>query len=160
MDLVPNEDFTHLMMQRAAQTAALALLFVPISTIAYTTIPEEQQGDAAALFSMSRNVFGGLGISLATALVTEHEQTEQQMLVAHLVDSYQPYEATLQQIQRALVDNGTAVAQAMSQARLQIDQMLRAQTAVLAYADVYFITALLALVMVPAALLMSGVKTK
>ena len=160
MHLVPDEDFLHLALARAAKTAALALLFVPISTIAYTTIPESQQGDAAALFSMSRNVFGGLGISLATALVTDHEQINQQELVPHLAASYQPYEVALQQVQQALMANGTAVAQAMSNARLELDQMLQLQTAVLAYIDVFFITGLLSLVMVPAALLMTGVKTK
>jgi DHA2 family multidrug resistance protein len=160
MHLVPDEDFLHLALARAAQTAALSLLFVPISTIAYTTIPDESQGDAAALFSMSRNVFGGLGISLATALVTEHEQANQQSLVGHLVESYQPYQVALQQVQRGLVANGTAVAQAMGNARLELSQMLELQTAVLAYIDVFFITGLLALALVPAALLMSGVKTK
>ena len=48
-------------------TAGLALLFVPISTVAYATLPRSMNGDAAALFSMSRNVFGSVGISLATA---------------------------------------------------------------------------------------------
>lgn len=160
MDLVPNEDFLHLALARAAQTAALALLFVPISTIAYATLPDSQQGDAAALFSMSRNVFGGLGISFGTALVTDHEQTSQQVLVPHLVDAYTPYHVALQQIQQALVDNGTAVAQAMSAAQAQMYQMLQMQAAVMAYIEVFFLTALLSLVMVPAALLMSGIKTK
>jgi DHA2 family multidrug resistance protein len=159
MHLVPNEDFLHLALARASQTAALALLFVPISTIAYTTIPDDKQGDAAALFSMSRNVFGGLGISLATALVTESEQRSQQALVPHLVQAYQPYYATLQQVQRALVNNGTAVAQAVQQAQQEMDQMLTTQTAVLAYIDVFFLTGLLALVMVPMALLMSNINT-
>jgi len=160
MHLVPDEDFYHLALARASQTAALAFLFVPISTIAYTTIPDEQQGDAAALFSMSRNVFGGLGISLATALVTEHEQINQQALVPHLVDAYQPYQVALQQVQQSLVANGTALTQAMSNARLEINQMLQLQTAVLAYIDVFFITGLLSLTLVPAALLMTGLKTK
>jgi hypothetical protein len=62
---------------------------------AYTTIPQDQQGDAAALFSMSRNVFGGLGISIGTALVTESEQRNQQFLVPHLVLAYQPFYVTV-----------------------------------------------------------------
>jgi DHA2 family multidrug resistance protein len=74
MNLVPDLDFWHLVIFRAAQTASLALLFVPISTIAYATIAPELNGDAAALFSMSRNVFGAIGISISTALVTEHLQ--------------------------------------------------------------------------------------
>ena len=74
MNLVPDLDFFHLMLYRAAQTAALSLLFVPISTIAYATMPRELNGDATALFNMARNVFGGIGISVSTALVTDHQQ--------------------------------------------------------------------------------------
>jgi DHA2 family multidrug resistance protein len=159
MHLVPNEDFLHLALARAAQTAALALLFVPISTIAYATLPDEQQGDAAALFSMSRNVFGGLGISLATALVTEHEQMNQQMLVPNLAQSYQPYHEAVAQVQQALFNNGMAMADAVMQAPRQLYQTLQLQSAVLAYIDVFFITGLLSLVLVPAALFMTGIKT-
>ncbi len=75
MGLVPMLDFRHLAYMRAAQTAGLALLFVPISTIAYATLPSAQNNDAAALFSMARNVCGGIGISVSTALITDHEQT-------------------------------------------------------------------------------------
>ena len=74
------------MLFRAAQTAALALLFVPISTIAYATLPQELNGDAAALFSMARNVFGGIGISISTALITDHQQMRQ----SHLIDRLPP----------------------------------------------------------------------
>ncbi len=77
----PRLDFWHLAMFRAAQTAALALLFVPISTIAYATLPTELNGDAAALFSMARNVFGGIGISVSTALITDHQQIRQSYLI-------------------------------------------------------------------------------
>ena len=81
MNLVPELDFYHLVLYRAAQTAGLALLFVPISTIAYATVPPELNGDATALFTMARNVFGGIGISVSTALVTEHLQIRQSYLV-------------------------------------------------------------------------------
>ena len=45
-------------------------------------------------------------------------------------------------------------------APLQVFQMLRGPTAVLAYSDVFLITGGMALVMIPTALLMSGIKTK
>ncbi len=83
--------------------------------------------------------------------MTEHEQANQQSMVGHLVDAYQPYKVTLQQVQHALVANGTAVAQAMSNARLELNQMLQLQTAVMANIDVLFITGLLAPALVPAA---------
>jgi DHA2 family multidrug resistance protein len=153
-------DFWHLVEYRAAQTAALALLFVPISTIAYATVPRELNGDAAALFSMARNVFGGIGISVSTALVTRHEQIRQSFVIEHLSPTSQPYVDLLQRTQQALIDAGQSAAQAVQMAPGQINQMLQGQIDVLAYNDVNLITAGLALVMVPAALMLSGVKAK
>jgi DHA2 family multidrug resistance protein len=160
MNLVPGLDFWHLAVFRAAQTAALALLFVPISTIAYATLAPSQNGDAAALFSMARNVFGGLGISISTALVASHEQSRQAHLIAHLSPGNQPYQALLQQIQQALVNSGQSVQQAIQGAPGEVFQMLRTQTAVLAYNDVFLISACMAFVLIPTALLLSGVKAK
>jgi MFS transporter, DHA2 family, multidrug resistance protein len=160
MNLVPQLDFWHLVLFRAAQTAALALLFVPISTIAYATIPPNLNGDATALFSMSRNVFGGIGISVSTALVTEHLQIRQAHLVHALDPANQPYNVLLQQVRQALVNAGQSVAQANQMAPGQVFQMLQSQVAVLAYNDVFLITACLAFLMIPTALLMSGIKTK
>ena len=51
---------------------------MPISTAAYVTLPNDEHGDGAALFTMSRNVIGGIGISVSTALITNHEQIRQQ----------------------------------------------------------------------------------
>ena len=160
MNLVPELDFYHLVLFRAAQTAALALLFVPISTIAYATVPAELNGDATALFSMARNVFGGIGISVSTALVTEHLQIRQAHLVDHLGPTNQPYNDLLQQTQQGLIDMGHSAAQAMQMAPGQVFQMLQTQTAVLAYNDVFLLTALMSFVMIPTALCMSGIKTK
>jgi DHA2 family multidrug resistance protein len=160
MDLVTDLDFYHLMLYRAAQTVGLALLFVPISTIAYSTVPPALNGDATALFTMSRNVFGGIGISVSTALVTEHLQIRQSHLIDHLSPLNQPYNVLLQQVQQELINAGQSMAQAMQAAPGQVFQMLKDQSAVLAYSDVFLITGCLSLVMIPTALLMSGIKTK
>ncbi|HEX3574211.1 MAG TPA: DHA2 family efflux MFS transporter permease subunit [Rhodopila sp.] len=160
MNLVPDLDFWHLVLFRAAQTAALSLLFVPISTIAYATVPRELNGDATALFSMARNVFGGIGISVSTALVTEHLQIRQAHLVHALDPTNQPYNDLLQRVQQGLIDAGQSMPQATLVAPGQVFQMLREQVAVLAYNDVFLITACMSFVMIPTALLMSGIKTK
>jgi DHA2 family multidrug resistance protein len=92
-------------------------------------------------------------------LVTEHEQMNQQMLVPNLAQSYQPYHEAVAQVQQALFNNGMAMADAVMQAPRQLYQTLQLQSAVLAYIDVFFITGLLSLVLVPAALFMTGIKT-
>jgi DHA2 family multidrug resistance protein len=160
MNLVPGLDFYHLALIRAAQTSALALLFVPISSIAYATLPQAKNGDAAALFSMARNVFGGLGISISTALVTDHEQIRQAHLVGNLSPSSAPYQELLQQVQQALYDSGQSMAQAIHNAPGEVFGMLKTQADILAYNDVFLITGCAAFVLIPTALLMSGVKAK
>ena len=77
---MPNVTFPHLALMRAAQTAGLAFMFVPISTIAYSILPRELNGDAAALYTMFRNVVGSIGISTATALITTRTQVRRSLL--------------------------------------------------------------------------------
>ena len=78
--LAVNIDFKTLVMMRSAQTAGLAFLFVPISTIAYMTLPRELNGDATAFFTMFRNVFGSIGISISNAMIIERTQIHQSYL--------------------------------------------------------------------------------
>ena len=158
--LIPQENFETMVILRSTQTAALALLFVPISSIAYATLPKTQEGDAAALFNMARNVFGGIGISISTAMITESAQSSQQTLVGYLNPSYQPYNVLVHQIQQAAINSGSAASGAMQAAAGQVYQILQTQTAVLAYNRVFVLTGFLALIMIPTALLMSNIKTK
>ncbi len=158
MDLVPDLDFFHVALFRGAQTAALALLYVPLSVSAYSTIPPELKGDAASLFTMARNVYGGVGISIGNALVTEHEQIRQAHMVKYLDPTNQPYDVLLQQTQQAFVQYGSAAAQAVQQAPGEVFQILESQSSTLAYIDVFFIAALLSLSIFVVALFMSTPK--
>src|SRR5580658_8679529 len=79
-NIAPNVDFRTLVLMRTFQTAGIAFLFVPISTIAYMTLPRELNGDGAALFAMFRNIFGSIGIALGTSQVTERTQVHQSYL--------------------------------------------------------------------------------
>ncbi len=157
MDLVPDLDFFHVALFRAAQTAALSLLFVPLSSSAYSTIPPELKEDAASLFTMARNVYGGVGISIGTALVTDHQQIRQAHLVKYLDQTHQPYNALLQSVQQAAITYGSAAARAAASAPGQVFQMLQEQTSTLAYLDVFFIISLLSLSISAAGIFMSNV---
>ena len=160
MNLVPGLDFFHLALYRAGQSGALAFLFVPISTIAYATVPRALTNDAAALFSMARNVVGGFGISISTSWVTDHQQIRQAHLVDHLSPGSQPYQVLLQQVQQDLINLGDSAQQAMRAAPGQIFQMLQAQSSVLAYTDVFLLTGCAAFLFIPTALMLSSAKPK
>ena len=157
MSIVPDLDFFHITLFRSAQTAALALLFVPLSASAYSTISPEVKDSAASLFTMARNVYGGVGISIGQALVTEHEQIRQAHLVKNLDPTNQPYNDLLQSVQQAIMTYGGAAEQAVLQAPGQVFQMLQVQASTLAYTDVFFIVGLISLAITVAAVFMSNV---
>ena len=49
---------------------ALSFVFVPINSVAYGTLRNEQIGNASGLFNLMRNVGGSIGISVAQTLLT------------------------------------------------------------------------------------------
>ena len=154
--LSPQIDFTTLTLMRMAQTFGLAFLFVPISTIAYATLPREQNGDAAALYTMFRNISGSIGISVATALATERTQVHTAHLVPHLTPFDQPYLDAVQSRAEALITLGRAPVEATQAATGMMYQALRQQAQVLAYSDVFLFCAMLAACAAPFALLFSA----
>jgi DHA2 family multidrug resistance protein len=156
--LVPNIDFKTLVIMRACQSAALAFLFVPISTIAYTTLPRDLRGDATALFSMFRNVFGSVGISLATAAITQRSQTNQFYLSQWATPFHQPYNDLVATYERALVAAGRTASAAHQIAVGRVYQAFLKQVQVLAYADVFLYCAILAFAVVPICFLLSAKK--
>jgi DHA2 family multidrug resistance protein len=146
------------MVLRGAQALPLAFLFVPASVLAYQTVPQKLQGDAAALFTMFRNVAGSVGISLSTALITSRTQTHMAYLSTHLSQSDANFRNTLQLVTNAVRSVGQAAGDATQTAMGRMYQNLIAQAGLLAYMDVFFYCALMAFAFVPFTFLFSPVK--
>jgi MFS transporter, DHA2 family, multidrug resistance protein len=153
--LAPNIDFRTLVMMRTLQSAALAFLFVPISTVTYLTLPRELNGDGAALFAMFRNVFGSIGISLSTAQITQLSQVHQTYLSQWASPFHQPYQALIASYERTLRALGRVGNAAHDVAVGQVYQAYRLQATVLAYSDVFYYCAIIAFLMVPLCFLIS-----
>jgi DHA2 family multidrug resistance protein len=147
--ITPQVDFGTLAFMRAYQTFGLAFLFVPISTIAFSTIKPELNRDAASLYTMFRNVAGSVGISVATSLVTEHTQTRMAYMSQHLTPFEQPFVDTIARNTAALQANGVAATSLGSTANGLIYKGLILQSSVQAYLDVFVICGVLAFCIVP-----------
>jgi DHA2 family multidrug resistance protein len=156
--LAPNIDFGTLVGMRLFQTSALAFLFVPISTVAYMTLPRERNGDAVALFAMFRNVFGSIGIASATATVTQRAQAHQNFLTQWASPFHQPYQTLVATYEHSLRAMGQTAAAAHDMAVGRIFQMLRSQTQIMAYSDTFFYCAIVAFAVVPFTFLMTSKK--
>jgi DHA2 family multidrug resistance protein len=153
--LTPNIDFATLAKMRAFQTLGLAFLFVPISTIVYSTLPKELNGDAAALFTMFRNLAGSIGISAATALITQRTQIRMSYLGGHLNPFNQNYVDMIDRNAQKMLSYGFNPDSAQQRAVSMAYTNLRSQASLLAYTDVFAICALLAFCVVPLTLFFS-----
>jgi DHA2 family multidrug resistance protein len=159
-NLVPAIDFRHLVYYRMSQTIALAFLFVPISTIAYTTLPRELNGDASALFSMARNVLGAIGISASTSLVTERTQIREAHMVQNMTPFHQPYNAYLDTARAAARAVGQSPQAANATANYQLHQQFFRQASVLAYSDCFLVFSMIAFAVVPFCFILRPVVAK
>ena len=67
-----------------AQGAGMALLFVPLTTVAMDAIPRERMGNATSLFNLMRNIGGSIGIAMTGTMLVRNQQTTTSMLGAHV----------------------------------------------------------------------------
>ena len=122
---------------------ALSFVFVPLATMATSTIPREEMGNATGLFNMLRNIGGSIGISMATTALIRRAAQHQTDLGANL----SPTNPVLQQKSAAIAAYlGHHVNHAAARPGsfgLIYGQMMQ-QSALLAYVDVFRWTAILA----------------
>jgi len=159
-NITPDIDFEHLVLLRCAQSAAIGFLFVPASTLAYSTIPRRMQGDAAALFTMFRNIAGSIGISLSTAAITTRTQVHMAYLAGHLGTTDSGYAEYLSQTAAAIKSYTLVVGDATQSALGYVYQNLIAQAGLLAYMDVFYYCALISFAFIPFTFFFSPVKAE
>lgn len=70
----------------------LSFVFVPITTAAYGTLPNEQIGNASGLFNLMRNVGGSIGISVAQTLLTRRSAVHQNLIVNSVPQTGQQFQ--------------------------------------------------------------------
>ncbi|PVX61373.1 DHA2 family efflux MFS transporter permease subunit [Paraburkholderia unamae] len=157
--LTPDIDYETLVKLRSAQSLAIGFLFVPVTTLAYLTVPKELNNDASALFTMFRNVAGSIGISVSTALIRERSQAWMAHLSTHMSPFSQNYQDTLARDAQTIVQStGAPLAQAMQTANGHLYETLVSQATILAYIDVFGILACFCVIFAPLALFFSPVK--
>jgi DHA2 family multidrug resistance protein len=124
---------------------ALSWVYVPMATMATSTVPVREMGNATGLFNMLRNIGGSIGIAMATTALVRRADMHQTYLSAHLSGSA----PQLQQKSDALaayLGHHIGPPGAHSGSFGLLYGKLIQQAAMLAYVDVFKWTAVLAVV--------------
>jgi DHA2 family multidrug resistance protein len=66
------------------QGFGMGFVFVPLSTVAYATLPGHFRNDATAVFSLIRNIGSSIGVSIMVTLVAQYTQINHAELGARL----------------------------------------------------------------------------
>jgi DHA2 family multidrug resistance protein len=81
---------------------AMGFIFVPLTTMAMGTLPNEQVGNASGIYNLMRNTGGSVGIAAVTTLLARGAQTHQAAISSHLTPYDPAFQQRLQQITSAL----------------------------------------------------------
>jgi DHA2 family multidrug resistance protein len=122
---------------------ALSFVFVPLATMATSTIKREEMGNATGLFNMLRNIGGSIGISMATTALIRRSALHQTQIGANVTASGM----VLQQKSAALAGflaHRIGPAQARGGSFGLLYGLMEQQALLKSYVDVFRWTALLA----------------
>jgi drug resistance transporter, EmrB/QacA subfamily len=80
----PQMDSRMIIETGVIQGLGLGLVFVPLSTVAFATLPPHFRTDAASLFSLVRNIGSSIGISVVSVFLTRNVQINHAELSAFI----------------------------------------------------------------------------
>jgi DHA2 family multidrug resistance protein len=122
----------------AMQGLGLGLVFVPISSVAYATLPAAQRTEAASLFSLVRNIGSSIGISVVMAMLARSVQVNHAEIASRI-----PAFGAEQGLLPAAWDPGTLAGAAALNAEVT------RQAAVIAYVNDFWLLMVLTLLALP-----------
>ncbi|MBC7601853.1 MAG: DHA2 family efflux MFS transporter permease subunit [Ramlibacter sp.] len=134
-------DFMTLMVPTIIQGVAMAFFFIPLMTITMSGLPPERMPAASGLTNFVRITAGAMGTSLFTTLWERRAAFHH----VHLSEMINPGSIAAQQTISGLVSSGMTNEQALAQINRIVDQ----QSFMLAANDIFYLSAVLFLMLIP-----------
>ncbi len=129
------------------QGMGLGMVFVPLSTLAFSTLPARYSAEAAGMFSLLRTIGSGIGISVVATVLTRHAQIAWHNVGSH-IQSFNP------ELARYLGHLGIA-AQTPQGVGVLAGELAR-QSQMIAFLDAYTFVAVAFAAMLPLVFVMKG----
>jgi MFS transporter, DHA2 family, multidrug resistance protein len=131
------------------QGFGFGLVFVPLSTVAFLTLPNHLRTDGTSMLTLLRNVASSIGISIVIAQLTEGAQRVHAVLNEHVT----PFNQALQMPDvRGIINLSTDAGRALA------DVMLNLQAQIIAFSLDYQMVMIFTLCTIPFALMIGSTK--
>jgi DHA2 family multidrug resistance protein len=131
------------------QGSGLGLVFVPLSTVAFTTLPGHLRTSGTSMLTLVRNIGSSVGISMVIANLTSTTTVMHARLTEHVT----PFNNALQQA-------GSMLNTATDQGRALLDMMITQQATIISYDNTFKLLMVLTLVALPLVLAIGKARAK
>lgn len=158
--MTPDTGVEHFFWPLIMRGIGLGLLFVPITTMALSTLKGKSIGEGAAFTGMMRQLGGSFGIAIISTFLTRFTQDHRVNLVAHLDKSSFAVQQRVQQLQQGFMSKGFAANEALGKAYKALEGGVMKQASVLSYMDIFMYLGILFLLCIPIILLVKPSKAK
>ena len=140
--------------------AGLGLLFIPITTLALSTLHGQQIGQGAAFTGMMRQLGGSFGVAIITTFLSTQNMFHRTNIVSHLDRNNPMVQQRISAMQHGFISKGMTPDIALQSAYKALDYSVSKQAAVLSYMDVFLYLGVLFLICVPFVLLVKSNRKK
>lgn len=125
------------------------MLFVPLTTVAFATLPASLRAEGTGLYSLSRNVGSSVGISIVTVLLTQNIQVNHAEIGAYVTPFNRAFDAwAIKSYLDPTIASGRAA----------LDAMITVQASWVAYIDDFKLLMVLSLAVMPLLLIIKSPK--
>jgi MFS transporter, DHA2 family, multidrug resistance protein len=132
------------------QGVGMGLVFVPLNTVAFATLPAALRTEGTAVWTLIRNLGSSIGVSIVIAELTSTTS----VMHERIAELMTPFNLGLQLNPTPLLDARTQAGAAM------LDQLVTGQAAIIAYQNDFLMMALMAALCLPLILLFRRYKPK
>ncbi|MDD5477700.1 MAG: DHA2 family efflux MFS transporter permease subunit [Candidatus Omnitrophica bacterium] len=149
-------DFDTIGLSRIIMGIGLGLIFVPLTSMAFSTINKEHMGNATSIFNLLRNISGSFGVAVMTTLIARRMQFHQFRLTEQLNPLDYHYQIGMHQAKAVLGATGAAVNNSAAQGIIY-RQLIR-QANLFSFNDAFYVSTIILLCVIPVVLLLKGAK--
>jgi DHA2 family multidrug resistance protein len=127
----------------------MALLFVPLTTLAIADLKGPELGQGTGLNNMMRQLGGSFGIAVLTTIIHIRTATHRSNLLTNINPYNNAFNQRLNFLEQAFIAKGKSASDAMHMAYAAIENAVTRQSLLLTYDDAYWISGLVMLFSIP-----------
>jgi DHA2 family multidrug resistance protein len=131
------------------QGVAFSCLFIPLTTVALSSIPRHRLADATGLNSLLRQIGGSIGLAVMATLMSRFATRAHGSMLAHITTDRPAVMQRMMAMERMLMGRGLTADAAHSTAARILDGQLRMQAMVLSFEKLFYICGIAFLCVLP-----------